>query len=284
MRRIRTLLLLIFATATLASCSKVPAGHVGIKVYLLGKEKGVDHEELSTGRYWIGINEELYLYPTYTQNWSWTANSVEGSENDESISFQTKDGLKVSGDFGIIYTVDPEKVSVLFTTYRRGIEEITDGYLRKYVRDALNKYSSQMKVEDVYGKGKIRLLDSVNAEVARQVRDKGIIVERISPLNEFMLPDNVEEAINNKIEATQRAQQREFELREAEAEAQKTIAKARGDSASIVTKAAAEAEANRLLSKSITKVLVQYEAAKRWNGKYPQTMLGESNLIMSLGK
>ena len=47
---------------------KVPAGNVGIKVYLLGGEKGVDAEQKGPGRYWIGWNEDLYLFPTYKQN------------------------------------------------------------------------------------------------------------------------------------------------------------------------------------------------------------------------
>jgi hypothetical protein len=41
--------LLIIGLLTLAACSKVPAGNVGIKVYLLGGDKGVDHEELGPG-------------------------------------------------------------------------------------------------------------------------------------------------------------------------------------------------------------------------------------------
>ena len=57
---------------SLAACSTVPAGHVGVKVYLLGGSKGVDSEELGVGRYWIGWNEQLYIFPTYMQNYTWT--------------------------------------------------------------------------------------------------------------------------------------------------------------------------------------------------------------------
>ena len=66
-----------------ASCSKVPAGQVGIKFYLLGGEKGVDTEELGPGRYWIGVNEELYLFPTYTQNYTWMKELVERDRSEE---------------------------------------------------------------------------------------------------------------------------------------------------------------------------------------------------------
>ena len=41
------------------SCRKVPAGYVGVKVYLLGGAKGVDSEKLGVGRHFIGFNEAI---------------------------------------------------------------------------------------------------------------------------------------------------------------------------------------------------------------------------------
>lgn len=135
MNRFIAVLLVLLITG----CSKVPSGNVGIKFYLLGGGKGVDTEELGPGRHWIGINEELYLFPTFTQNYTWAR--VKNSP-DESISFQTDQGLSVNADVGISYAVDPTKVSVLFQKYRKGIEEITDVYLRNMVRDALVQSAS----------------------------------------------------------------------------------------------------------------------------------------------
>lgn len=68
MKRFKLIMLVGLAMASLVSCSKVPSGHVGVKVYLLGGSKGVESEQLGVGRYWIGWNEELYLFPTFTQN------------------------------------------------------------------------------------------------------------------------------------------------------------------------------------------------------------------------
>lgn len=105
MKRIATVLLLCMM-ALVTACSKVPAGNVGVKVYLLGGNKGVDSEELGVGRYWIGMNEELYLFPTFTQNTSW--------EGRDMIGFQTKEGMVVSAPIGMSYRVDPTKVTLLF--------------------------------------------------------------------------------------------------------------------------------------------------------------------------
>jgi hypothetical protein len=99
--------LVLLSLLTLTACSKVPAGHVGIKFYLLGGAKGADTEELGAGRYWIGWNEELFLFPTFTQNYTWTREPIDGDTTDESITFQTDQGLSVNADVGISYTVDP---------------------------------------------------------------------------------------------------------------------------------------------------------------------------------
>lgn len=270
MRRAKVLILgitilAVISTMTACGCTTVHAGNVGVKVYLLGTNKGVDNEVLGVGRYWLGINEEIYTFPTYTVNYVWTKDAQEGSPNDESITFQTKEGLTVNGDVGISYAINPEKVSVVFQKYRKGIEEITDTYLRNMVRDAFNQEASVMSVESVYGSGKSDLIKKVESRVKEQVSPIGIDIEKIYFINELRLPETVVTALNSKIEATQRAQQRENELREAEAEAKKTIAIAE-----------AEAKAIRLKQQSITPTMVQYEAVQKWDGKLPEYMMGNS--------
>ena len=130
---LKKVLALGLAAGALAACSTVPAGHVGVKVYLLGGSKGVDSEELGVGRYWIGMNEELYLFPTFMQNYVWTKEETEGSPTDESLSFQTADGMTANADIGISYSIDPTKVTAIFQKYRRGVDEITDTFLRNMV-------------------------------------------------------------------------------------------------------------------------------------------------------
>lgn len=279
----KKLIVLTIACMTMVGCMKVPAGYRGIKVYLLGTNKGVDTEELGVGRYWIGINEELYLFPTFTQNYVWTKDPAEGSPQDESITFQTKEGLSVNGDIGISYHIDADKVPLVFQKYRRGVEEITDIYLRNMVRDAFNQFGSQTAVEGVYGAGKTALLDSVQKSVADQVADVGISIEKVYLIGAFRLPDSVIKALNSKIEATQRAEQRENELREAQAEAEKKIAEAHGEAQSTILRAKAEAEAIRLKRIELDPLMVQYESVQKWNGILPQ-VTGQATPFVSLPK
>ena len=272
----KKLLLLGLAALTLAACEKVPAGYKGVKVYLLGGDKGVESEELGVGRYWIGINEELFLFPTFTQNYTWTADSVKGSETDESISFQTREGMVVNADVGISYAIQPDRVTDIFQKYRKGVEEITDTYLRNMVRDALNKESSSLPVAAVYGEGKVDLIQKVEKRIREEVGPLGITVERIYWAGELRFPKEVTASLNAKIRATQEAEQRTNEIETAKAEALKLEAVARGEANAIKLRAQAEADANMIVAKSLTPELVQYEAIKRWTGELPRMTGGNA--------
>ncbi len=269
-----TKFLTIAAVFLLAACSDVPVGHVGIKVFKFGGDKGVDHEVLPVGRYWIGVNEALYTFPTYTQTDTWRR----GSQKDESITFQTKEGLSVNGDFGIQFSVDPKKVPVLFQKYRRGIDEISDLFLRNEVRDAAVNLASSQSVEYIYGEGKAKFVDEIEEAVRKRIGDQGINIEKVYVIDNFRLPPQVTEAINAKIQATQIAIQRQNEIVTARAEADKKIEAARGEAESIKTVAKGQAEANELVSKSLTPELLENKRLEKWDGKNPTHVLGNASV------
>ena len=268
--KFRNVALAVLMLGTVAACSTVPAGHVGVKVFLLGGDKGVDSAELGVGRYWIGPNEDLYIFPTFMQNYVWTKDPTEGSPNDESISFQTADGMTANADVGISYSIDPSKVTQIFQTYRRGVDEINDTFLRNMVRDALVKQASNKPIEYVYGAGKADLMASVQKDVNDQVGPLGIKIDKIYWIGEIRLPPTVIDSINAKNAATQMAQQRQNEVAQAKAEADKKIEDARGTAESILRVADAQAKANKLLAQSLTPEFVQYQAITKWDGILPK--------------
>ncbi len=277
--------LIIAALAlTIVGCSKVPAGHVGVKYYLLGSSKGIDSEELGPGRYYIGWNEELYIFPTYTQNYVWTLGQDPGSPGDESIGFQTREGLTVSADIGISYSIAPDRITDIFQKYRKGIDEITDLYLRNMVRDALVKSTSTRSIESVYGSGKTELIAEVEAEVRRQVEPLGINVERIYWIGELRLPQNVVNAIGAKIQATQMAEQRRNEVEQAKAEAEKQRQTAQGQADAQLMLAKAEAEAIQIKGEALRQNsnLVQLMWVEKWDGKMPVYQLGGATPLIQV--
>lgn len=285
----KNLFFVVTLLLAVTACDKVPAGNVGIKVYLLGSDKGVDHEVLGTGRYWIGMNEELYLFPTFEQNPKYSQGDNDAGNP---LSFQTAEGMNVEADLSVTYHIEAADAPKVFQRYRLGVEEIEKGPLRNLLRDAINEVSSTLPVESVYGLGKTAMVDKVQELLTQRASAAGISVTQVSLLGSIRLPTEVTKALNSKIEATQRAQQRENELREAEAQARKAVAEAegkahaaiataKGEAESLLLNAESQAKANRILANSVTPTLIEYEKVKAWNGELPHVQ-GAGALMLNL--
>lgn len=257
---------LAILTATLAfgltACDKVPAGYRGVKVNLYGSDKGVDEQSLGVGRYYIGWNSELYLFPTFLQNYSW--------KDEQAITMQTSEGLSIRTDAGITYSIQPDNVVKVFQKYRLGIEEITNTFLHNMVRDAMNEVASTMTVEQIYGAQKEQFIQKVNSIVKREAGQNGIDVDKIYLVGSFQLPETVVGSINSKIQASQNAMKVENEVATAKAEAQKTIVEAEAKGKQILINAESQAKANKILAESLTSEFVQYQAILKWNGELPR--------------
>lgn len=271
-----------------ANLEKVEAGYVGVKVNMLGSDKGVDSEVLGVGRYWIGWNQELYKFPTFQQTVSW---SKPEDENSGAFQFQSKEGLSLSADVSMSYTLDPEKVHVLFQTYRRGIDEITEVYLYNMVRDTMVQYASARTAENLYGEGKTEFVSDVTNAVRARMKPVGINIDYIAIVGNVWLPQQVKQAIDAKVQAGQLAAQRETEVATAKAEAEKAVATAEGEARSrkaiadanayvIIKEAEAQKTANELLASSITPELIEYNRTTKWDGKLPQVTGADMNMMM----
>ncbi len=255
----------IFILACFFCLKTISPGYVGVVVDLLGDNKGVEAKELHVGMHWINPWKRVYQFPIFEQNDTW--------EDHEQFNFQTSEGMAVSADIGITYHLRPESIPTIFQRYRRGMDEITNTFIRNYIRDAINKSASRTKIEDLYS-GKTSFFEDVESHVRADLAPIGIELSRIYLIGRFHFPLNVITALNAKIEANQRAQQRENELREAEAEAKKQIAKAEGQARCVVLQAESEAHANLMLAKSITPELIQWQAVQKWDGNLPHVTGG----------
>ena len=266
------LLLISFVVLFVTACSDVPSGYVGIKVNLLGSEKGVADQELGTGRYWIGVNEKLYIFPVFQQTQVWTKSADEGSVLDDSVTFQSEKGLSVNSDISVVYSVDPKKVSVLFQKFRKGIDEITHTFLRSAVRDALVRSAGTKSIESIYGAGKADLITEVERKVRAETADLGIIIEHIYFIGDMRLPPSITAAINANAVASQMTAQREQEVQQSRAEADKKVAEARGEADSTLLRANAEAAAIKIKGDALSKnpEVLELSKIEKWDGQLPQ--------------
>ena len=92
-----------------------------------------------------------------------------------------------------------------------------------------------------------------------------------------------EKAIEAKQVAQQQVETQKQILAQREIEAQQKVATAKGESQSILLVAQGQAQANDVLSRSITPILVSYKSIEKWNGALPQVSGGAIPFI-DLGK
>lgn len=265
----------------LTGCERatVPAGYVGVKVDLYGDEKGVQNQEVGVGKYWLSWNEEIYQFPTFNQL----------NTYDQPFTFQTKDSMKITAKVGVEYYVDQSKVTKVFQTYRKGVQEITDVNIRQNIADALIKEAGSMDIGTLAGSGKTTLLDNVTEKLKTKLDPIGIVIVKLSWTDDLVYPPQVTQSINAKIEATQKTLLRENEIAQTKAEAQKAIEQARGEAESKRLSAQGDADAKVALAKaeadSITlrgdalrknPEIMQLEAINKWDGTLPSYMTSGS--------
>lgn len=251
----------------LTCITTINPGEVGVVVNMFGEERGAEVKEKTVGVHFIPPWKSIYKFPIFEQNHQWTG--------EDSFTFQTSEGLPVTAEIGITYHLQPTRIHELFSRFRRGMEEITHLFIRNNLRDYINRYASKMKIEDLIGPKKEDFFKDVHTSVQKELDDLGFVITHVYTIGQFNVPQNVKEALNDKIAATQRAQQRENELREAEAQARKVVAETEGAAKSKLIKAKAEAEANDMMSKSITKELLEWNSINKWDGKMPYAMSGQ---------
>lgn len=249
----------------------ISPGHVGVIVNLLGDEKGVKERPIHVGLHWIAPWKRLYTFPIFEQNHTW--------ENKDIFYFQTKEGLNVEAEIGITFHIDPDSVPKIFQKYRRGMNEITHLFIRNYIRDAISNEASQLSIEEIYSSKKVTFLNNVQQRVASELKDMGIIITRVYLIDQLIFPKSVIVALNEKIAAIQRAEQRENELREAEAEAKKKVATAQGEASCTILRAEAEAKANEIVAQSVTDNLIRWQSITKWDGKLPTVTGGAIPMI-----
>lgn len=263
MKKIIFAALLALIAVGLTGCDRVEPGNVGIKVNKLGDDKGVG-EVVGVGRYWTGWNTSIYIFPTFKQMKTY----------DDAFNFQMSDGTTIGYHIGVAYKVDPTKVTSVFQTYRKGVDDITDTDLRQKIADALNRLASKMSTDKFIDGGKSELLDAALRDIQGEMGPIGIQVISLSYVGKPEYPDTVVASINAKVTANQKTLQRQQEVQQREAEANMLRAEADGQADAKLKLANAEAKSIAIRGQALREnpEVLQLEAINKWNGTLPQYM------------
>lgn len=252
--------LAILVISTL-SCTRIDAGHEGIKVNLYGDKKGVDEVSLVTG--WVIFNPvttKVYEYPTFVQTVDYPAFTV-----------NAKGGLAFTMDPTVSIKIIDGKTPDIFKKYRLNLEDIVNTTLYTVVVNACRIQVNKFTPDEITSNR-----DSVETAIENQLRieleNENFYLERLT--TGLTYPNSIQEAIAAKDKATQDALRVERELEIVKAEAEKKIVAAR-----------AEKEANELRTKALTPEILQQQWIEKWKGDVPQVITSDqTGLMLNLPK
>jgi regulator of protease activity HflC (stomatin/prohibitin superfamily) len=259
----------------------VNPGYVGIVIHRAGG--GVDKTPLGPGLHMKNpLTTGIVEYPVFMQTLVLTKSSSEGSLLNDEINVNSKEGQPISLDVSMSFELDQDKAPGLYTTFRRDIQSIQHGYVKQSIRQALQEVIGNEEIAAVIGPKKAEAVNQTQALLSQRLAQYGIVVKQFT-INELRAPQAVIEAINQKNVMQQQSLTAQNELQKNTFQAQGDSIKAAGQAKAILSLAESQAKANELLSRSITPNLVQYEMAKRWDGKMPQVS-GAAMPLLQLGK
>jgi regulator of protease activity HflC (stomatin/prohibitin superfamily) len=271
---------------SLAGCTRISPGHVGIVVNSSGSQRGVQDYPATTGRVWYNpANTDVLEYPVFVQSAVWTHNTQEGHPVNEEITFTTKDSMQVSADISLAYQLKPDRVPYFYVKFRSSdIDAFTHGFLRNLAREKFDNAAGHYSIEQIMGDNAAFLKEARDALQA-DLEPIGVQIEQFGFIGAPRPPQAVIEAINLKVQATQIALQKQIEVSQATADANKRIADAEGYAKAALIQADAEATANRKIAESLTPTLVQYKQLEKWDGKLPQVQSGSGGgVLFNIGK
>jgi regulator of protease activity HflC (stomatin/prohibitin superfamily) len=256
----------------MAGCHQVRPTEVGFKINNSGDYRGIDSLPVITGYVFVipGLTTIVKM-PTTQQHVVWSEEEKEGPSGQE-ITVSCMGGAGFKMDVGFNYRLNPYLASKIYLKYRTdNLESITATYLRNVVRGTMQDLSGTMTVDSM-----LNNLPFYEHTVATSLTDRlakeGFIVDNFNITKQPLPNDaNLASAINAKIKAKQDAETSKMQLQQSIAEANKLIATARGDSASKVINALADAEVIKVKQAALNSSPQYIELAKveKWNGVYP---------------
>lgn len=181
----------------------------------------------------------------------------------------TKDLQIVNCGIAVNWKLDPEKVNTIYQTIgdeRDVLADIMQPAINEVVKAATAKRNAQSILVE-----RTSLKEEIDLAFKERMAKYGVIVVDVSLVN-FSFDKQFQEAIEDKQIAEQDAQKAIYVAKQAEAEAQAQINRAKG-----------EAESQRLQKMTLSAVMLKKLWLDKWDGHLPKVMAGQSSgLILDL--
>ncbi len=259
--------IIVVALLLLGSVRTVPAGHTGV-VTTFGR---VENYTLDSGAHLVAPWKQVVRMDNRVQK-----HTIE-------LPCFSSDIQEVNVSYTVNYQIRKADAMTLFSTVGISYYDVVIApNIAESVKVATARYTAEALV-------------AMRDSLAREIED--ILSAKLAVYNIELVGTSIEnmdftDVFTNAVEAKQVAQQNklraqtEAEQRVIESEAAAEIKKIDADAAAyeVLARAEAEAEANRMISESLTQNLIDYTYANSWNGQLPRIVTGEGGgLLINAG-
>lgn len=223
---------------------------------------------------------QVQSYPTALRTYTMVRRQGEGSSNgDDSIDLPTREGQHITQDVSVTYNTSETLADQVFRAFRGAdIGDIEATFIRRTIITVSQNTAGQMSLSEVISSKRNELQDNIQKNLAVDLEKMGFHLDKVN-LGASHLPQSLEKQMQEKMAAQQQAQQAEYELQKQQVLAKAEVAKAEGEAQSILVRAKAQAEANRLLQSTLSQNLIQSKAIDKWDGVLPHVSGGSTPFI-----
>jgi regulator of protease activity HflC (stomatin/prohibitin superfamily) len=227
----------LFSTA--CSYATVGSGEVGVVWTPEGRPRA-----LPEGQWGIGMGDVATIYNARSQ------------EHGESLEVLAANGLRIVLDTSIRYhIVVPEAVALDHELGAHYYEVLLGPTLRSQARRVVGRYQP----EEIYSTQREQIERQIREGMEGAIKGRHVVLEGVLIRN-VTLPDSIQAAINDKLQAEQAALKMKFVIAEAEAQGQKELMQTKAQAERDKIAALSQAEVERIQNEAAAQ-------AKRTDGQ-----------------
>lgn len=288
-RIITIAIVLVVACAVLLLAStaiqRVDPGYTAIVVdYYIGGNAGQPQfTQVPTGTFFLinPLTQRVAKYPLAQQTLSMVRRSNEGRVvGDDSVECNDIAGVRINVDSSTLWRVIPDKAGNLYflrpnvPLVDESGADIGDLVVRREVRSAITYVCGTMSYEDIYGAQRAKFASQVNDLLGKNLSTQYIAVDSFLAGEVYLQPE-LAQAIADKVNAQQQAQQAAFLKQKAENEAAANVAAAEGQKQVRILQGEGEAQYIQSVNQQLANApqYVQYIFSSKWNGVLPNTLI-----------
>lgn len=198
-----------------------------------------------------------------TREWSATkdigtsaSNQAIYAESSESIGFSA--GMNCSAQ---IYS-ENDAVKFLYCYNNKPLSEIMDTEIRARVESKFVEECASRTLNDILVE-KEKIMEDVRNDVVTYFSERGITITVLGMKDGLKYDDaTIQKSINDKFSSEMK------------------LTTQKNENERIISEAEAKAEANRILSESLTDEVLKQQMYEKWDGKLPEVMTGSDNGVI----